>query len=281
MLEKLSENKCFDGFQRTYRHQSASTQCHMTFGVFTPAQAEEKAVPVLVWLSGLTCTHENFIIKSHMQRFAAQYGIAVVNPDTSPRGFGYPGEDDSYDFGSGAGFYVDATEKPWSTGYQMYSYVTKELPALLKKNFRFDFERVGVFGHSMGGHGALLVALRNPDLFKSVSAFAPISSVIKAPWGQKALNRYLGDDMSAWQAYDVAHTLKTKGWNRGVIRVDFGLADEFLIEQLKPELLDAAAKQSDSPVHLFQQTGYDHSFFFINSFLEEHFKLHAEQLGLF
>lgn len=277
MMKKISESKCFSGKQQVYEHASIETNCNMKFGLFLPP-GDIKKIPLIIWLSGLTCTEQNFIIKSNMQELAVKYGVAVLNPDTSPRGFGFDGEDDDYAFGTGAGFYVDATQQPLSEGYRMYSYVTKELPALIKSQFDFDMSRVGVMGHSMGGHGALMVALRNPALFKTVSAFSPISSVMQSPWGQNALGKYLGDDMQTWQQYDVVELLSDVGWQGPEIRVDVGTEDEFLHMHLKPELLEMAAKKTDSPLVVHMHEGYDHSFYFIRTFLEEHFKAHTKHL---
>lgn len=278
MVKLLSESKCFGGVQRIYQHLSNTAQCDMRFGLFLPSDDPHQNYPLLFWLSGLTCTEENFIVKTHMQSLAVQYGFAVVNPDTSPRGLNYPGENERYDFGTGAGFYVDAIEKPWINGYRMYSYVTQELPDVLAQHFSLDLSRVAVMGHSMGGHGALMVALRNPSFFRSVSAFSPICSVVSSPWGQNALNQYLGDNMSQWQAYDVVHLLKTQGWQGPAIRIDFGTKDEYLNEQLKPELLEEAIEQQSAPIKVYMQEGYDHSFYFVKTFLESHFKLHAINL---
>ncbi len=212
-ITTISQNKCFGGVQGVYSHVSPETGCSMRFGVFLPPLATaETPVPVLYWLSGLTCTEENFIVKAGAQRVAAELGLAIITPDTSPRGLGLAGEDDAYDFGSGAGFYVDATQAPWSQNYRMYSYITQELPWLIAANFPVDPARVGIFGHSMGGHGALVLALRNPKSYKSVSAFAPISSPMRCPWGEKALSGYLGPDRDAWRDYDATALIESRGW---------------------------------------------------------------------
>ena len=250
----------------------------MRFGVFLPPQAEARKVPVLYWLSGLTCTEENFIVKAGAQRVAAELGLAIVVPDTSPRGLNIPGEAESYDFGLGAGFYVDATREPWSRGYRMYSYVAAELPGLIEKSFPVDPTRAGIFGHSMGGHGALTVALRNPERYKSVSAFAPISSPMRCPWGEKALAGYLGPERIAWRDYDSTALIEERGWRGPALLVDQGTADQFLESQLKPALLEQACKQAGVALELRLREGYDHSYFFIATFIEEHLRFHARNL---
>jgi S-formylglutathione hydrolase len=251
----------------------------MRFGVFLPPQAEAGAVPALYWLSGLTCTEENFIVKAGAQRVAAELGLALVVPDTSPRGLKIPGDGESYDFGLGAGFYVDATQAPWSRGYRMYSYVAKELPALIESSFPVDPKRSAIFGHSMGGHGALTVALKNPQQYKSVSAFAPISSPMRCPWGEKALTGYLGSDRAAWREYDSTALIEARGWRGPPLLVDQGASDQFLESQLKPELLEEACARAKVPLELRRQAGYDHSYFFIATFIEDHLRFHARNLG--
>jgi len=278
-LTTISRNLCFGGVQSVYCHDSPETGTPMRFGVFLPPQATtETPVPVLYWLSGLTCTEENFIIKAGAQRVAAELGLAIVTPDTSPRGLGLPGEDDAYDFGSGAGFYVDATQAPWSTNYRMYSYITQELPWLIAANFPVDPARVGIFGHSMGGHGALVLALRNPKSYKSVSAFAPISSPMRCPWGEKALTGYLGPDREAWRDYDATALIEARGWGGPPLLIEQGSKDQFLETQLKPELLREACKSAKVPLDLRLREGYDHSYYFIASFIEEHLRFHAGNL---
>lgn len=275
----ISRNKSCGGIQGTYSHESRETGCVMRFGVFLPPQAEAGAVPVLFWLSGLTCTEENFIVKAGAQRVAAELGLALVAPDTSPRGLKIPGEDESYDFGSGAGFYVDATEAPWSRGYRMYSYITQELFALVAATFPVDAARVGIFGHSMGGHGALTIALKNPDRYKSVSAFAPICSPLHCPWGEKALSGYLGADRAPWREYDATALIEDRGWTGPAILVDQGTGDQFLDSQLKPELLAKACGEAGVALDLRMQQGYDHSYFFIATFIEDHLRFHALTLS--
>lgn len=276
-LQTLRQHRCFGGVQGVYRHESTATRCAMEFAVYQPPQAEHGKVPVLYWLSGLTCTWANFTEKAGCQRYAAAHGIMIVAPDTSPRGTDLPGEHDSYDFGSGAGFYVDATAEPWSQHYRMYSYVTAELPALINASFPTDPARQGIFGHSMGGHGALICALKNPDRYRSLSAFAPISSPTRCPWGEKALKGYLGADRDAWGAYDATLLAAGSGWKTEVL-VDQGTADEFLHEQLKPHLLQAAFAQAGIPLTLRYQAGYDHSYYTMASFMADHVAHHARLL---
>ena len=274
-ITTVSQNKCFGGVQGTYAHDSAETRSTMRFGVFLPPQAQTGRVPALYWLSGLTCSEENFIVKAGTQRVAAELGLALVVPDTSPRGLNLPGESASYDFGLGAGFYVDATEEPWARGYRMYSYVTQELPKVVAANFPIDPSRAGIFGHSMGGHGALTIALRNPDTYASVSAFAPICSPMRCPWGAKALAGYLGADRARWRQYDTTALLEDLGWSGPPLLVDQGTKDPFLDEQLKPDLLKQVCGERNIPLDLRMQKGYDHSYFFIATFIEDHLRFHA------
>ncbi len=276
-METVSETGCFGGVQGTYRHISQETGTAMRFAVFTPPAARESTVPVLWYLSGLTCTEENFSVKAGAQRYAAEQGLILVAPDTSPRGAGLTGEDAEYDFGSGAGFYVDATQTPWHSHYQMYSYVTRELPGLVLDRFPVDPKRQGITGHSMGGHGALTIGLRNPDVYRSISAFAPICSPTQCPWGQKALRGYLGDLPDAWKAYDSTELILA-GARAGDILVDQGEADPFLEEQLQPDLLLSACEKMGQPIQLRMQPGYDHSYFFIATFMEDHVRFHADRL---
>jgi len=280
-IETLSETSCFGGRIGFYRHTSSSNNCDMRFSVFVPPQALQGKVPVLTFLSGLTCTEENFMVKSGAQRVAAMLGMMLVSPDTSPRGEGVPDDpDDDYDFGLGAGFYLNATQEPWSANYQMYDYITKELPPVIFDHFPGDPERHGLTGHSMGGHGALTIGLHNPDMFRSLSAFAPICTTLHSPWGQKALAYYLGDDKSTWQDHDACEVARRSGsvtkYDR--ILVDQGADDPFLAEQLKPELLEAACKESGLPLELHIHKGYDHGYYFISTFIEEHLRFHAERL---
>jgi S-formylglutathione hydrolase len=278
-INTVSQNRCFGGVQGVYSHAAETTRCTMRFGVFVPPQAQSTRVPVLYWLSGLTCTEENFIVKAGAQRVAAELGIAIVVPDTSPRGLGFPGEADAYDFGVGAGFYVDATQSPWSDGYRMYSYVTEELPAHVEKHFPIARDRAGIFGHSMGGHGALTIALKNPDRYRSASAFAPIASPMRCPWGEKALSRYLGDDREAWRDYDTTALIQSRGWRGPPLIVDQGTSDPFIDRELKPELLRQACADAGVALDLRLRDGYDHSYFFIATFIEEHLRFHARHIG--
>jgi S-formylglutathione hydrolase len=279
-FETVSRHKCFDGHVGFYKHQATSTACAMRFAVFTPPQAERGKVPVLYYLAGLTCTEETFQIKAGAQRVAAELGLMLVSPDTSPRGVPLPGDSESYDFGVGAGFYLDATEEPWSRHYKMYSYVTKELPALIDAHFPADREKQGIFGHSMGGHGAITIGLKNPQRYKSISAFAPISAPKQCPWGQKALPRYLGPDRGQWDDYDSTELMSklTDAAKRPPILVDQGTSDQFLESQLHPHLLEAAANKVGYPLTVRRQPGYDHGYYFISTFMEDHLRHHARQL---
>jgi S-formylglutathione hydrolase len=275
-LTLVSATKSAGGWIKRYKHVSTSLNCEMVFGIYLPPQAETGNVPLLWWLSGLTCTDENFMQKSGAQQVAAQLGIAIVCPDTSPRGVNIPGEDDSWDFGSGAGFYVNATQAPWAKHYRMYDYIAQELPALLKGKFPLNGKE-SISGHSMGGHGALVLALRQPGRYASVSAFAPIVSPTNCPWGQKALRGYLGDDIQTWAEYDACALIK-KGESKQPLFIDQGTADNFLVEQLKPELLEQISQQCQHPLILRRQEGYDHSYYFIASFIDDHLHYHAQYL---
>ena len=274
-----SEHRCFGGRQLRYRHRSPALECEMTFSVFLPPQAAREQVPVLYWLSGLTCTDQNFVTKAGAQQFAARHGVAIVAPDTSPRGDHVPDDPDgAWDFGQGAGFFVDATNAPWSRHYRMDSYVTEELPALVAAALPVDGERASVAGHSMGGHGALVLALRNPGLYRSVSAFSPIVAPSRCPWGEKAFGHYLGDDRAAWSRYD-ACALIDGGAPVPPLRVDQGTDDEFLERELKTPLLEQALARAGAEAVVNMQPGYDHSYFFIASFIGEHVAFHAGHLG--
>ncbi|MGI9307406.1 MAG: S-formylglutathione hydrolase [Gammaproteobacteria bacterium] len=277
-MKIISENKCFGGVQGVYEHASAETKTPMRFGVFAPPAAAENA-PVVWWLSGLTCTEQNFIAKSGAQRAAAECGVFVIAPDTSPRGAGVAGEDDAYDFGTGAGFYVDAQTAPWNENYRMYSYIAKELPAVVAANFpAADLSRQSIFGHSMGGHGALIIALKNPGRFASVSAFAPICNPSGCEWGRKALRGYLGEDEKIWRQWDAA-ALVEDGHSAPPLLVDQGADDEFLSGgQLRPEALEKACAAQKQPLTLRRQPGYDHSYYFIATFIGEHIAHHAKAL---
>jgi S-formylglutathione hydrolase len=278
-IENISSNKSFGGWNKQYSHFSEVLGCQMRFAIYLPPQASAgKKVPVLYWLSGLTCTDENFMHKAGAQRVAAQLGIAIVAPDTSPRGEGVPDDPEAaYDFGLGAGFYVNATQAPWKKHYQMYDYVVKELPAIIESEFPVSDQRA-ISGHSMGGHGALVVALKNAQRYSSVSAFSPICNPLACPWGEKALGNYLGDDRQSWAQYDASELMKACTSHLPAL-VDQGDADNFLVEQLKPEILEAAARASAYPLELRMQEGYDHSYFFIASFIEDHLRFHAAHMA--
>jgi len=268
-MEIVSEAKCFGGRQRILRHTSEATGTPMQVSVFLPPAAETAPVPVLYYLSGLTCTEENVTAKAGAQRYAAEHGIALVAPDTSPRGLDLPGEHDDWDFGSGAGFYVNATQSPWKDHYRMYDYVVEELPRVIGDDQPIDTQRASITGHSMGGHGALVIALRNTSRYASASAFAPIVSPTRCPWGERALGAYLGDERSTWTAYD-ASLLVTKSQHPNEILIDQGAADGFLEEQLKPELFEEACRDAGQPLRLRMQEGYDHSYYFIATFIGDH-----------
>jgi S-formylglutathione hydrolase len=275
-MERVSEAKCFGGSQGVYSHESSATGTPMTFQVYVPEHAPGAKLPVLWWLSGLTCTHANAMEKCEYKRACAEHGIILVGPDTSPRGDDVP-DDEAYDFGKGAGFYVDAMQDPWAKHFRMRSYIEQELPELIADAFPVDMDRQGISGHSMGGHGALTVSLRNPGRFRSTSAFAPIVSPMNCPWGEKALTGYIGDDRSAWREYD-ACALIEDGARLPDLLVDQGRADNFLDEQLKTHLLDEACRKADIPATIRMQEGYDHSYFFVSSFIDDHIAWHAERL---
>ena len=280
MLELLSEHACFGGVQRFYRFDSTAIGLPMRFSVYLPPGAEGKRLPVLFYLAGLTCTEETFMIKAGAQRVAAQEGLILVAPDTSPRGAGVPGETDSWDFGAGAGFYIDATEAPWSQHYRMYSHIL-ELREQVVAQLPADPARVGIFGHSMGGHGALMMALRNPGLFRSVSAFAPIAAPMRCPWGRKAFGGYLGADQASWRQYDASElmaSMDTAPFPGGIL-IDQGLADKFLAEQLYPEAFEEACARAGQPLTLRRHEGYDHGYYFISTFVEDHLRFHRRLLG--
>ncbi|MDG2140211.1 MAG: S-formylglutathione hydrolase [Gammaproteobacteria bacterium] len=279
-MNKLSQTQCFGGSQRRYSHFSVSLNCEMKFSIFLPnflkAQDALK-FPVIYWLSGLTCTDENFMQKSGAQKFASELGLILVAPDTSPRGDGVPDDKEGlYDFGLGAGFYLNATQKPWEKHYQMYDYIVDELPAIIESNFPIEGNRQSIMGHSMGGHGALTIALKNPDKYHAVSAFAPIASPMNCPWGIKAFRNYLGEDKDDWLEHDSAELIKR---SKTVIPmlVDQGSSDEFIDEQLKPNLLLKAARERNYPLTFNSRLGYDHSYFFVSSFIEQHLKFHADR----
>ncbi len=277
----LSEHACFGGVQRFYEHESREIGLPMRFSVFLPPQATQGPVPAVMYLAGLTCNEETFMVKAGAQRVAAELGLALIAPDTSPRGANVPGEADSWDFGVGAGFYLDASQAPWSRHYRMESYLTKELLPLLTNSLPLDAERIGIFGHSMGGHGALTLALRHPGLFKSLSAFAPICAPTQCPWGQKAFSGYLGADKSGWASHDATALmtgLPSAPYPGGIL-IDQGLADKFLAEQLHPHLFEAACASVGQPLTLRRHEGYDHGYYFISTFIGDHLAHHARALA--
>ena len=280
MLEVISEHRCFGGVQAYYRHDSDIIGLPMRFGVFHPRVEQKQLVPVLFYLAGLTCTEETFFIKAGAQRFASHHGMMLVSPDTSPRGTGIEGEDQDWDFGSGAGFYIDAVQEPWSRHYRMESYLVHELRPLIINEFNADEQRVSIFGHSMGGHGALVLALRHRDLFRSVSAFAPISAPSRCPWGEKAFSNYLGRDRNAWAQYDASELMKQSSspFPDGIL-IDQGLGDKFLNEQLLPEQFEQACKQAHQPLMLRRHEGYDHGYYFISTFMADHIAFHHRAIG--
>ena len=281
-FETVSKHRCFGGTVGFYKHRSVVNDCTMKFSVFTPPQAERKTVPVVYYLAGLTCTEETFMIKAGAQRRAAELGLMLIAPDTSPRGVPIPGDSDAYDFGVGAGFYVDATQEPWARHYRMYSYVTSELPTLIDAHFPVDTRRQGIFGHSMGGHGALSIGLKNPgQRYRSISAFAPIAAPKQCPWGQKAFSGYLGADQSSWSPYDSTELVAKVAdpQHKPPILIDQGLADQFLESQLYPHLFEEACRTAGYPLTLRRQPGYDHGYYFISSFIDDHLRHHARILN--
>jgi S-formylglutathione hydrolase len=273
-INLLSEYKSFGGSIGFYSHLSATCNGEMRFAVYKPPQAKTQQVPVLYFLSGLTCTEENFMVKAGAQQYAAEYGLMLVTPDTSPRNTNIPGEDDDWDFGTGAGFYVDANQQPWASRYHMYSYVVEELPAVIAEHFPAQLDNQGIFGHSMGGHGALVCAMRNPQQYKSVSAFAPIVAPINCPWGKKAFSGYLGENKETWDCYDASVLVRQVGFHSPIL-IDQGTADEFITNQLMPEIFEQACVEVNQPLTLRYQQGYDHSYYFIASFIADHIKHHA------
>jgi len=277
-ITTLSEHACFGGVQGFYQHDSNETGTPMKFGVFVPPQAKTSSVPVLFYLAGLTCTEETFAIKAGAQRLAAEHGLMLVTPDTSPRNTGVEGADAAWDFGTAAGFYLDATETPWRKNWRMGSYVTQELRKLVLEHFAARDDKVGLFGHSMGGHGALTLALNNPGLYQSVSAFAPIAAPMQCPWGVKAFSGYLGDDKAAWARHDATELIKA-GARLPPLLIDQGLADKFLAEQLKPELFEAACLAAGQPLTLRRHEGHDHGYYFIATFMADHIAHHAKALA--
>jgi S-formylglutathione hydrolase len=279
MPELISEHACFGGLQRFYRHHSSAVGLPMRFSVFLPRAARGARLPAMFYLAGLTCNEETFMSKAGAQRYAAREGMILIAPDTSPRGAGVPGEADDWEFGAGAGFYLDATAAPWSEHYRMYSYLL-ELRDLVIGALPVDPERTGIFGHSMGGHGALVLALRNPGLFRSVSAFAPIAAPSLCPWGEKAFTGYLGADQGAWRSYDASELMRTMQapFPQGIL-IDQGLGDKFLATQLRPDVFESVCAQAGQRLELRRHAGYDHGYYFISTFMEDHLRFHRENLG--
>jgi len=277
-IETVSEQRCFGGTQGFYTHASEACGGPMKFAVYLPPAAEKGPVPVLWYLAGLTCTAETFTTKAGAQRVASELGLALVMPDTSPRDTGIAGATGDWEFGEGAGFYLDATEAPWNARFRMYSYVVDELPRLLAERFSFDMGRQGIFGHSMGGHGALTLALRNPGRYRSLSAFAPIVAPASVPWGQKAFPRYLGDDKKTWRKHDATALMEEGAHFNGRILIDQGEADGFLVNQLQPQRFEAACEKAKQSLELRMHPGYDHSYYFIQTFVEDHLRHHAKAL---
>ncbi|MGH6881476.1 S-formylglutathione hydrolase [Hypericibacter sp.] len=277
-IETISEHRCFGGTQGFYRHASTACAGPMRFSVYRPPQAARGHVPTLFFLAGLTCTEETFMIKAGAQKIAAELGIMLVAPDTSPREPRLPGDDADWDFGQGAGFYLDATQAPWAAHYRLHDYVSRELPEIVEKIFPADPRRFGIFGHSMGGHGALVLGLRHPQRFRSLSAFAPISSPSQVPWGIKAFTNYLGPDRATWAEWDANALVRKRPYGRPIL-IDQGLADKFLETQLKPELFEAACETAGQKLMLRRHEGYDHGYYFIESFIEDHLRHHAAALA--
>jgi S-formylglutathione hydrolase len=276
-LSLIAEHACYGGVQRFYRHESRETRGPMKFSAYLPPQARTGSVPVLYFLSGLTCTEETFCIKSHAQKYAAELGLMLISPDTSPREPRIAGDADHWDFGYSAGFYVDATQAPWSQNYRMYSYVTLELPELIAANLPAKAGATGIFGHSMGGHGALTLALRNPQQYKSLSAFAPIAAPTQSPWGIKAFSNFFGSDRTLWRKHDATELVAQRAYP-GPILIDQGTADQYLAAELLPEKFAAAAAKAGQRLNLRMQPGYDHGYYFIQTFMADHLRHHAEQL---
>ena len=280
-IKRIKNDKVFAGNVEVYRHSSEVNHCDMQFSVFRPKQEQHSSVPLLTWLSGLTCTEDTFMFKAGALKMASDLGIMILAPDTSPRGDNVPDDENgAYDFGLGAGFYVNATKSPWQTHYNMYDYVTKELPSIITSNFNVDKNRFGIFGHSMGGHGALTIGLRNPDTYRSISAFAPICNPINCPWGTKALGNYLGENSSAWSEYDATEIVLAGNYKspQNLIRIDQGLADEFLERELNTDKFEQACKDSELAIDIHRHVGHGHGYYFISTFIDDHLQHHAKFL---
>ncbi|NEQ39217.1 MAG: S-formylglutathione hydrolase [Okeania sp. SIO3I5] len=278
-IKLVKQHQCFGGTVSYYFHSSSTCNIEMRFSIYQPPQAKSKPLPILYFLSGLTCTEENFMVKAGAQQFANKYGLILIAPDTSPRNTGIVGEDDDWDLGTGAGFYINATAEPWKKHYQMYSYVVEELPEVIVRNFLVQPDKQSIFGHSMGGHGALICALKNPEKYQSVSAFAPIAAPMRCPWGEKAFTNYLGTNQENWRDYDASELVLTAGYNRPIL-IDVGTADPFLAQkQLLPEVFENACKKVGLPLTLRMEENYDHGYYFVASFIEDHIRYHAEFLN--
>ena len=280
-IKRIKNDKVLAGNVEVYRHSSEVNHCDMQLSVFRPKQEQHSSVPLLTWLSGLTCTEDTFMFKAGALKMASDLGIMILAPDTSPRGDNVPDDENgAYDFGLGAGFYVNATKSPWQTHYNMYDYVTKELPSIITSNFNVDKNRFGIFGHSMGGHGALTIGLRNPDTYRSISAFAPICNPINCPWGTKALGNYLGENSSAWSEYDATEIVLAGNYKspQNLIRIDQGLADEFLERELNTDKFEQACKDSELAIDIHRHVGHGHGYYFISTFIDDHLQHHAKFL---
>lgn len=280
-IERIKSDKVFDGAVEVYRHTSKVNNCDMQFSVFRPQKEQQSTVPILTWLSGLTCNEDTFMFKAGALKLASELGIMIVTPDTSPRGKDIPDDKDgAYDFGLGAGFYVNATQAPWNNNYNMYDYISKELPNIISSNFDADLSRHGIFGHSMGGHGALTIGLKNPDIYRSISAFAPICNPVNCPWGKKAFGNYLGDDQSSWNAYDASEIVASGDYKskQNIIRIDQGLDDEFYERELSTDKFEQVCREKELEIEIYRHPGHGHGYYFITTFIEDHLRHHAKFL---
>ena len=280
-IERIKSDKVFDGAVEVYRHTSKVNNCDMQFSVFRPQKEQQSTVPILTWLSGLTCNEDTFMFKAGALKLASELGIMIVTPDTSPRGKDIPDDKDgAYDFGLGAGFYVNATQAPWNNNYNMYDYISKELPNIISSNFDANLSRHGIFGHSMGGHGALTIGLKNPDIYRSISAFAPICNPVNCPWGKKAFGNYLGDDQSSWNAYDASEIVASGDYKskQNIIRIDQGLDDEFYERELSTDKFEQVCREKELEIEIYRHPGHGHGYYFITTFIEDHLRHHAKFL---
>lgn len=280
-IERIKSDKVFDGAVEVYRHTSKVNNCDMQFSIFRPQKEQQSTVPILTWLSGLTCNEDTFMFKAGALKLASELGIMIVTPDTSPRGKDIPDDKDgAYDFGLGAGFYVNATQAPWNNNYNMYDYISKELPNIISSNFDADLSRHGIFGHSMGGHGALTIGLKNPDIYRSISAFAPICNPVNCPWGKKAFGNYLGDDQSSWNAYDASEIVASGDYKskQNIIRIDQGLDDEFYERELSTDKFEQVCREKELEIEIYRHPGHGHGYYFITTFIEDHLRHHAKFL---